>query len=313
MNQHIPVLLGPIIDNYREYNISNIVFDGTYGGGGYSNALAQLGATVYACDLDNNAISRTTPHQSIKLTQANFANYIQDFANEYFDLIVVDLGFSNNQLWIDEKGFSYMASDQILDLRFDESQGLSASQFLMESSVAKIAAVLYENSGDNFSRKIAYKIGDNRDKVSEIRVGDLEQWIIQALPDKFRNTKNSVMSRIWQALRIHVNSEFYWLNKFLETAPKKLKKGGILCVVNFHSLEDKITTKSFRQLSKTYDLDNYGNKHQDFQLLTKQPITPDAQELESNPQSRSATLRILYRCPELNKSNTISSKPIPSA
>ncbi len=301
MNTHIPVLLDPIIGFYKLYNVGSTVFDGTFGGGGYSDAFINLGSNVHASDLDENAINRAFKHDKLSLKQGNFADIIAEYEDKYFDLIVVDLGFSNNQLLIDDKGFSYQKKDQILDLRYDASSGKSASEFLLANNYDTIRRVLFDNSGEQFSNKIATKIVEKREGYKIIKVSDLEAWVVEAIPMKFYNKRNQVLSRVWQALRIHINSEFESLRNFLDIAPSKLRIGGILCVVNFHSLEDKITTKKFRDLSKTFDLDNYGNKSQDYELLTKRPIVPDQQELDSNTQSRSATLRVIRRCPELNK------------
>lgn len=298
-NQHIPVLLDPIIDYYIQNNKGSVVFDGTFGGGGYSKRLLENNAQVFACDLDNNAINRAFKSDKLTLVNKNFGEYIQDFENGFFDMIVVDLGFSNNQLVIDENGFSYLKDSQPLDLRFDIKRGKSCSDYLNTVSVDDLTKVLFNHSGESLSRKIALKITDNV-SGKDITVGDLKGWVMQGIPAKFMKSKNSILARIWQALRIEINQEFQWLNKFLDVAPYKLKEGGILCVVNFHSLEDKITTHRFRTLSKTRDIDNFGNKTQDFLLLTKKPITPTQTELDSNPQSRSATLRIIQRCPEQN-------------
>ena len=301
MNNHIPVLLEPIVESYLEHNVTNNVFDGTFGGGSYSYRFLESKANVFACDLDSNAINRAKKNKKLTLVKSNFANYIQDFDDNYFDMIVVDLGFSNNQLTIDEKGFSYQKKDQIVDLRYNEDAGRSCSDLLKMMKAETLSKILYENSGEIFSRKIANTIFENRDSVKSIKVSDLEKWIVDSIPQKFMNKKNQVLSRVWQSLRIHVNDEFESLKLFLSKAPAKLRVGGILCVVNFHSLEDKITTKTFRELSKTYDVDKFGNKGQDFELITRKPITANVQELEDNVQSRSATLRIIKKCQGQNK------------
>jgi 16S rRNA (cytosine1402-N4)-methyltransferase len=300
MNTHIPVLLDPILGFYKLYNQSSIVFDGTFGGGGYSKVLIDNGATVHASDLDNNALDRAFKSDKLILKQGNFADLISEFDDSTFDMIVVDLGFSNNQLLIDDKGFSYQKKDQILDLRYDDNVGVSASDFLLRHDYDVIRRVLFDNSGEQFSNKIATKIVEKREKKQIIKVSDLEAWVVEAIPMKFYNKRNQVLSRVWQALRIHINNEFDSLRRFLEVAPQKLKVGGVLCVVNFHSLEDKITTKKFRDLAQFYDLDKYGNKYQNYELLSKKPIVPDESELLANQQSRSATLRVIRKCREQN-------------
>ncbi|MGL4757899.1 MAG: 16S rRNA (cytosine(1402)-N(4))-methyltransferase RsmH [Patescibacteria group bacterium] len=303
MNTHIPVLLNPILRVIKEYDLKGNIFDGTFGGGGYSLTLRDEGNRIYATDLDQNAIDRFNSNLDlnktrIELFQANFANKIEEFDNDFFDAIVVDLGFSNNQLTVDSKGFSYQKHDQILDLRYDQEVGQSASRYLKSVNYFDLRTVLFNYSGETFASKIADTIINRRDSVDQIRVSDLVEWVTFSIPKKFINKKNQVLSRVWQALRIHLNNEFASLEKFLNIAPSKLKKGGLLFVVNFHSLEDKITTKKFRDLSKTFDKDSYGNKAQNYILITKKPIVPDQEELTFNPQSRSATLRILQKCQE---------------
>jgi 16S rRNA (cytosine1402-N4)-methyltransferase len=300
MNNHIPVLLDPILSLFENNLKDKYIFDGTFGGGGYSQKFEKEGAKVFACDLDVNAIERNQI-KDITLVQSNFKDYIKEFQDSYFDLIVVDLGFSNNQLTIDDKGFSYLKSDQLLDLRYDDQIGKSASEVLLKISEDELGKILYENSGEIFARKIAKTICDQRKNMSQILVKDLENWVIESIPGKFKNKKMQVLSRVWQSLRIYINQEFENLKEFLKHAPNKLKVDGYLCIVNFHSLEDKITTKIFRDLSKTFDKDQYGNKGQYFELISRKPITPDENELNSNPQSRSATLRILRKCLEQNK------------
>lgn len=311
-NQHIPVLLNPIISEAREARESQkiieshkekgfVAFDGTFGGGSYTQEILDAGFSVYACDLDEAALARSKNIKvpktlSFTTVHSNFCDYIATFEDGFFDLIVVDLGFSNNQLRIEKKGFSYQEPDQLLDLRYDESKGHSVAYLLNKSTTDAISKMIFNHSGEQFARKIALKIQDYKDAGGVIRtVADLVGCVEQAIPDKFKNKRNQVLARVWQALRIEVNEEFTVLSKFLSTAPQKLKKGGILCVVNFHSLEDKITTKTFRELSKPFEIDDYGNKGQHYTLLTKTPITPTAKELEANPQSRSATLRILKK------------------
>lgn len=301
MNTHKPVLINPIIRVFKENNKSGKIFDGTFGGGGYSYKFIENGGEVFACDLDKNAIERSSSNPKLHLVQSNFAEHIKTFEDYTFDCIVVDLGFSNNQLQLDNKGFSYQKPDQLLDLRYNEDEGVTVSEFLKKVNYDTLRRVLYENSGEQFANKIAERIIEKRELVKEIKVSDLVEWISESIPKKFYNKKNQVLSRVWQSLRIYINKEFESLNEFLAIAPKKLAVGGVLCIVNFHSLEDKITTKTFREMSQTYDLDNYGNKAQHYELLSRKPITPDQEELDFNPQSRSATLRIIRRCPEQKK------------
>ena len=304
INTHVPVLIDPILitflEEYKDKDLKDtIIFDGTFGGGGYSQAFLGKGCKVLACDLDNDSIE-VKEQANLKLTQANFANYIEGFDKNTFDLIVVDLGFSNNQLTQSNKGFSYHYPEQIFDLRYDQSYKRSVSDFLLTTNADTLSRVIYQYSGEKLARKIANSVVEGCRGLKVITVGQMVEWINSAIPAKFYNKRNQILSRVWQALRIFINDEFVSLEKFLNKAPEKLKIGGLLCVVNFHSLEDKMTTKRFRELSKTFDLDKYGNKDQYYKLLTKKATTPNQEELDNNKQSRSATLRILQKCQEQN-------------
>jgi 16S rRNA (cytosine1402-N4)-methyltransferase len=307
-NSHIPVLLDPIISNFLTKNDNKsgenlTIFDGTLGGGSYSIELSKIPNTkVFACDLDVTAIERVNLRiknekvNNLTLKHTNFSDFINEFEDEFFDLIVVDLGFSTNQLKFEQKGFSYQMPEQELDLRYNDEKGQSASKLINSISVDTLSKIIYDHSGETFARKIALKVGDYKQEKGDLRfVKDLIECVDLAIPDKFKNKRNQILARVWQSLRIEVNNEFEVLKKFLKKAPEKLKVGGQLSIVNFHSLEDKITTKTFRDLSKTFETDDYGNKGQYYELVTKKPITPDDIELINNPQSRSATLRILKR------------------
>jgi 16S rRNA (cytosine1402-N4)-methyltransferase len=329
-NTHIPVLIDPILNIIRSHiiklklttNNSKIrVFDGTLGGGGYTKAIYDLDpdlVEIHSCDLDIKALDRVVTgfsiaysvdtlnsnkkntfasfnNHTINLYHANFADCITSFEDNFFDFIIADLGFSNNQMRLDHKGFSYQNPDELLDLRYDQEQGIPASQFLNKTNTKEIARVLFDHSGEQFSNKIALKISDHLLTAPISTVGDLVLCVKQAIPQKFSNKTNSTLARVWQSLRIHINDEFGSLERFLAASVSKLRPSGSLMVVNFHSLEDKRTTSFMRQLSLPTFEDEYGNKKFDYTLETKKPIVPDSKELENNPQSRSATLRILTK------------------
>lgn len=119
--------------------------------------------------------------------------------------------------------------------------------------------------------------------------------VISVIPAVALKRKNQILSRVWQALRIWTNDEFASLESFIVKAKDKLKIGGRLVVVSFHSLEDKIVTNYFRQLSKAVTEDIYGNKEYDFKIINARPIVPTSLEIENNPRSRSAVMRVLER------------------
>lgn len=307
INTHIPVLLDECvnllkIDNIIDENVK--VFDGTFGGGGYTNAFLKSDNRVFvtATDLDPYAIQRGNLNfaneinsHRLTLINSNFAQTVSTLEDNAYSLIIVDLGFSNNQLKIDPKGFSYLKTTDLLDLRYNHNQGSPVSQFLNTASKVEISKVIYNYSGETFANRIATKIEEVRGSKPIVTVADLVNIIEISIPQKFRNKKNQILSRVWQSLRIHINDEFTSLETFVNIAPTKLKVGGVLAVINFHSLEDKITTKFMRNLTKPTSEDVYGNKKYDFELITKKPVVPTLQEVERNPQSRSATLRAIIK------------------
>jgi 16S rRNA (cytosine1402-N4)-methyltransferase len=305
-NTHIPVLLEPIVailTNHDSQTSLN-VFDGTLGGGGYTQRFLELGYNVRAGDLDQNAIDSFKAKNNdlykdkLSLDNGNFADLIGDFDDNFFDAIVLDLGFSSNQLEYSGRGFSYQQDAEPLDLRYNDTTGLACYKKLQKlRKPDDLWTVIYTYSGESMSRPIAKAVFDyiQSENKQQYTVSEIREVIIQSIPKKFIKYKNAILSRVWQALRIWTNHEFDSLEKFLNIAYKKLAVGGLLCIVSFHSLEDKIVTKFMRNLAKPIELDGYGNKAQYYKLLTSKPILPTEQEIEQNPRSRSAMLRVLQK------------------
>jgi 16S rRNA (cytosine1402-N4)-methyltransferase len=305
-NIHIPVLLTPILEildeKYGKKVHEQNIFDGTLGGGGYSTEFLNRGYKVFASDLDNEAILKFTSSDiNIKnLTTANssFSEYISQFEDNFFTAIVVDLGFSSNQLEYSGRGFSYQKTDEVLDLRYDQKTGTACFKRLQKLQTPdQLWKILFTFSGEKLSRPIAKSIFNlvGKDKSTSITVGQMVDAVVEAIPGKFLKNKNAILSRIWQALRIWTNNELEILEQFLHIATSKLKFDGILAVVSFHSLEDKIVTKYMRELSKPIMIDDYGNREQYYKVLTPKAILPSESEIVQNPRSRSAMLRILQK------------------
>lgn len=308
-NVHVPVMLDEV-ENYlfNEDFTAKKVFDGTFGGGGYTKSFLEKGAQVWACDLDGTAIERflgNSDENDLTLAESNYAEYITTFEDGFFDGIVLDLGFSSNQLAFSGRGFSYQNKEEILDLRYDDTRGLPAWKKMAKLKDFKdLGKVLYEYSGEKLAGKISRSLFEFRydlvlskkvKKGEGLTVGEVVDIIVEAIPKKFQNKTNAILSRIWQAMRIWVNNEFESIERFLPKAINKLKPGGRLCIVSFHSLEDKIITKFMRRVSKPITVDDYGNKEWDYELLTKKALKPSEDEVEANPRSRSAVLRVLRR------------------
>jgi 16S rRNA (cytosine1402-N4)-methyltransferase len=298
-NVHKPVLLKPILNFFQQEinNLANsVVFDGTFGGGSYSKDFLELGAQVWATDLDPAAkeIAGSIKSDKLHFIQTNFADQIQDFQDNFLDLAVLDLGFSSNQLEIGKLGFSYLQTDQIFDLRFNPEEGKPAFQYICEQTVDKLGRTIYQYSGESMARRIAASIIETS-KEGKYTNLDITEAILKVIPDKLKHKRFSIFSRVWQALRIAVNKEFESLETFLTVSPSKVKVGGLIAIVCFHSLEDKMVTKKFRDLARPVEIDSFGNKEQNWKLLTSHPIIPDETELDENNRARSATLRVIKK------------------
>ncbi len=300
-NQHIPVLITQIVKIIKEkldFTKELIIFDGTFGGGGYSQIFLQHNWTVFACDLDLSVIENYNINKpsSLTLKHTNFADYIQVFDDSFFDVIVLDLGFSSNQLAASQRGFSYLNDEDPFDLRYNQTQGQNVWQKIRSlKTPLELQKIIYTYSGESLSKRIAENLFNLAQKKDFITVGKVVESIQKIIPAKFSHQTNSILSRVWQALRVWTNDEFGSLERFLKVAPNKVKVGGLIMIVSFNSLEDKIVTKFMRQISKPIEVDSFGNKTQNFELLSKKPIKPSPQEIETNVRSRSAMLRVLQK------------------
>jgi 16S rRNA (cytosine1402-N4)-methyltransferase len=297
INNHIPVLL----ESIKIYlPVSGIAFDGTFGGGGYTNAFLDHGLEVYASDLDETTIQRRSDladNPKLHFIHDNFATAITSFSDNSLNFITLDLGFSSNQLEDGDRGFSYLKPDEIFDLRYDISSGVPCWQKLSRLSTSdELSRILFNYSGESLSRRIAESLFKSLHRMEiQITVGEVSEQIIAVIPQKFMRSKNAILSRIWQALRIWTNDEFKSIENFLPVALQKLTPGGVLAIVCFHSLEDKLVTKFMRTVSTPEIIDDFGNKKQDYTMLSSKAIIPTEQEIDNNPRSRSATLRVLKR------------------
>lgn len=295
-NVHVPVLLEGVMSVINnEFGESSLtVFDGTLGGGGYSRRFLESGFTVFGSDLDKDVVDTLNEGLGDKSFEARHGNYseiITEFDDNFFDVIVVDLGYSSNQLDSSGRGFSYQKPDETFDLRYDSSRGQAAWEIICGKPVENLGKILFRNAGETFANRIARSLKEQPVKT----VGELVNAVEKAIPRKFWNKRNAVLSRVWQAFRIEVNQEFEHLDIFLHESLPKLKEGGLLMVVDFHSLEDKMVTQFMRQKSKPVSEDMYGNKTYHYKFLTKKALLPSEEEVDTNVRARSAKLRALKK------------------
>ena len=306
---HEPVLLGECMQNLA-IRPEGVYVDGTLGGGGHSAAILERlgpGGRLIGIDRDGDAIAAATARlggdERFAALRGNFhdaAELLGALGVRRIDGMLLDLGVSSYQLDEGARGFSYHA-DAPLDMRMDRSQALTARTVVNEYSQEELARVLREWGEENWAVQIARVICDRRRTHPIETTGELVDVIDAAIPAKVRRRDGSHPARrTFQALRIEVNDELGPLKQALEDAARLLSPGGRLCVIAFHSLEDRIVKQTFRTLQNpcvcppSFPVCVCGRRPLGRQLTGK-PITASPEELERNPRARSATLRVFER------------------
>lgn len=254
--------------------------DATAGGGGHSELILSQAENIkiIAVDRDETAIaavrSRLSSYYPAQLDfwQGNFADYQPQ--NLLFDGIIADLGVSSPQLDVAERGFSFRNTAP-LDMRMDCSEGITAAEIVNHWQEVSLADLIYTYGEERFSRRIAKKIVQNRPFRTTTELADA---IFSTVPGKYRHGRIHPATRTFQALRIEVNQELKSLEQFIDRAPNWLKSGGVIGIISFHSLEDRIVKHRFR-----------GSEL--LNIITKKPIIAQQDEQRKNPRSRSAKLR----------------------
>jgi 16S rRNA (cytosine1402-N4)-methyltransferase len=297
-SSHISVLLDEVLEALAPLEGRHIV-DGTFGAGGYSRAFLQAGAKVTGIDRDPNVqpfaekLASEFP-QHFKFVQGRFADLI-DLADENnvqdIDAVVLDIGVSSMQLDQGERGFSFMR-DGPLDMRM-EQKGESAADIVNNFEEREISDILFELGEERQARKIAKAIVARRALEPFETTSDLADLIAAQIGRK--PTGSHPATKSFQALRIAVNAEYGQLVRGLFAAEQLLAPGGVLAVVTFHSMEDRIVKRFFKPQEK-------GSRYMPSQEKAKLPwdniskaIRPSKAELERNPRARSATLRFAVR------------------
>ncbi|MCF8486432.1 MAG: 16S rRNA (cytosine(1402)-N(4))-methyltransferase RsmH [Rhodobacteraceae bacterium] len=294
---HIPVLLRPILENCAP--IAGLWLDGTFGAGGYTRGLLAAGADhVIGVDRDPLALEMAQGwiaqfKQKLTLVQGVFSE-LDTYSDVLLDGVVLDLGVSSMQLDLAERGFSFM-KDGPLDMRMSQD-GPSAADLVNTADETRLADILYHYGEERASRRIARAIVDARAREPITTTLALAEIVSRCLP-RPKPGQSHPATRSFQAIRIAVNTEFSELADGLAAAERALKPGGLLAVVSFHSLEDRIVKRFFQLASgQEANANRYAPARADsaarFDLLTKRAIGPDDQEISENPRSRSAKLRI---------------------
>ena len=296
---HIPVLLNEVVDAMQPAAGKTLV-DGTFGAGGYSRALLGGGASVIAFDRDPSArkFAEGLPADRFRLVEGRFSELDEETGAGAVDGVVLDIGVSSMQIDEAERGFSFMR-DGPLDMRM-AADGPTAADLVNEAAPAEIARILYVYGEERESRRIARAIARRREEQPFTRTLELADFIEKILGGR-RGAKVHPATRSFQAIRIAVNEELSELEAGLAAAERALKTDGRLCVVTFHSLEDRIVKTFFAvRAGKT----PAGSRHAppvkaaaapSFSLLFNGAQGPSAAELAANPRARSAKLRAAVR------------------
>ena len=309
---HLPVLLKECL-NGLAIRQDGTYLDCTLGGAGHSSEIyKRLGKNgmLVGIDRDADAIEAATARMAELKGQGCFVALKGNFHDAKallkeagvgkLDGILADLGVSSHQLDVRDRGFSYH-DDAPLDMRMDQSQTLSANEIVNQWSEDELTRIIRDYGEENWARQIARVICDRRKTAPIERTGQLVNIIDAAIPKKFRAKDGSHPARrTFQALRIAVNDELDPLEPALQDLTELLNPGGRLCVITFHSLEDRIVKNAFRTMAdpcvcpKNMPVCVCGRKPI-VKLITRKPITASDEELALNPRARSASLRIVEK------------------
>ena len=293
-NVHKPIMVKEIssfLNNDKELSI----LDCTFGGGGHTMSFLELGHKVTAIDEDlkaqeiaNDLRTQFNNFVFLKMNFKDLEKIEEDYLKNKFDFILLDLGFSSNQLEDDQIGISFK-EDSKLNMNYLNS-GFTAHDIVNNYSEEELSRVFADYGEIKQSLKLAKFIVSTRQGKSINTNFDLIE-VLRGSGVNFRSKKIHFATQAFQALRIECNKELENLNIFLEKVYNYLNKDGILAIISFHSLEDRIVKNYFK--SNSFKKDNFKNQlNWGFEILTKRPITPNQIEIKNNPRSRSSKLRV---------------------
>ena len=306
--KHVSVLLNECIDglNIKE---DGIYVDCTLGGAGHSSHILKhlsKNGLLIGIDQDTDALKaakeRLKDYDNVKYVHSNFYN-IDSILNELeipkVDGILMDLGVSSYQLDEGERGFSYM-KDAPLDMRMNRDREFSAYDVVNSYSMEDLWRIIRDYGEEKFAKRVAEFIVNKREEKPIETTLELVDIIKAAIPAKARREGPHPAKRTFQAIRIEVNGELEILNKAIEDGVNRLNKGGRMAIITFHSLEDRIVKLKFRELAnpctcpKEFPICVCGKKPL-VKLISRKAIEPSKEEVEENPRSRSAKLRVIER------------------
>ena len=307
---HYSVLLKETIENLN-IRPDGVYVDGTLGGGGHAYQVAsRLSAKgrLIGIDQDADAIAAAGERLSefgdkITIIRSNYANMKEELHRigiEKVDGIVLDLGVSSFQLDTPERGFTYRDENAPLDMRMDDRQSLTAKDIVNEYSEMELYHIIRDYGEDKFAKNIAKHIVQERKKKPIETTGELTEIIRASIPMKVQATGGHPAKRTFQAIRIELNRELEVLQNNLDDMIDLLNPGGRICILTFHSLEDRIVKSNFKRnenpctCPSDFPVCVCGKKSKG-KVITRKPILPSEEELSVNSRSKSAKLRVFER------------------
>ena len=307
---HASVLLRETIEGLK-IKPEGIYVDGTLGGGGHSSHIAKRlsgKGRLIGIDQDGDAIAaasdRLKPFKDrVSIVRSNYRamrQVLSGFGIERADGILLDLGVSSFQLDAPERGFTYRNEDAPLDMRMDQRGELTAEDIVNEYSEMELYRIIRDYGEDRFAKNIAKHIVRERQKKRIVTAGELNAVISAAIPKKIQATGGHPAKRTYQAIRIELNHELDVLKEGLEDMIDLLNPGGRLCIITFHSLEDRIVKNVFKRnenpcvCPKEFPVCVCGNVSKG-RVISRKPILPGEEEMKENKRSKSAKLRVFER------------------
>ncbi|WP_202623809.1 16S rRNA (cytosine(1402)-N(4))-methyltransferase RsmH [Sporotomaculum syntrophicum] len=305
---HRPIMVNEVLHGLNPGE-AGVYVDCTVGGGGHAYALLDSSPKVHLVGLDQDTDALAAADVKLSafagrytLVRSNFKELprvLAELGLTAVDGFLFDLGVSSYQLDNPERGFSYM-HDAPLDMRMDATGPVTARHLVNELPERELASIISRYGEERWAARIAAFIVKARGKNEILTTGELVEIIKEAIPARARREGPHPAKRTFQALRIAVNNELDILHCAFRTAVELLRPGGRLCVITFHSLEDRIAKDTFKELAQPctcppqFPVCVCGRKSL-IKLVTRRPVTPSGTELEENPRSRSAKLRVVEK------------------
>lgn len=288
---HIPVLKDEVLE-WLQPRPDALYVDGTLGLGGHTQAILERSAPtgrVVGFEWDEEAAAATGRHlagfgERVRIVRASYADVVPELEQlgiAEVDGLIADLGVSSLQLDRAERGFSFR-TDNELDMRMDQRRPMTAATLVAQAAEDQLADIFYHYGEERQARRIARFLVEARTQAPVDTTGRLAAIVAAAVPRKYHPPKVHVATKVFQALRIAVNGELDNLSRLLATAPQILAPGARICMITFHSLEDRIVKQAFQQ-------------NPAYAVLSKRPIEPSPEEMRRNPRARSAKLRVAER------------------